>query len=85
MYSTTKKEKGFRRTKRLLSLFLTALSLFLFLPLHAQEDVTIKNSADLDSLPPEEVEMPWEERVKIQLDKLAREAEHAYYHTGICV
>ncbi|MBQ6751144.1 MAG: D-alanyl-D-alanine carboxypeptidase/D-alanyl-D-alanine-endopeptidase [Bacteroidaceae bacterium] len=71
--------------KRLLSLSLTALLLFLFLPLHAQEDVTIKNSADLESLPPEEVEMPWEERVKIQLDKLAREADHAYYHTGICV
>lgn len=85
MYSTTKKEKGFRRVKRLLSLSLTALLLFLFLPLHAQEDVTIKNSADLESLPPEEVEMPWEERVKIQLDKLAREADHAYYHTGICV
>lgn len=43
------------------------------------------DSVIIDSLAPEEKQMPWDERVKLQLSKLAAEAEHAYYNTGICV
>lgn len=73
-----------------------AVLTMLFLPALAQDQQTVTNdslysqitnsdSVSIDSLAPEEIQLPWDERVKLQLEKLANEADHAYYNTGICV
>lgn len=46
----------------------------------ANNPAATPDSTGLDSLP-----KPWDERVKGELDALAREADHAYYNTGIAV
>lgn len=65
------------------------LLLSFFIVAQAQEVATAEafkvDSVGIDSLSPEEMSMPWDKRVKIELDKLAREADNAYFHTGICV
>ena len=91
MYYSAKKERT--RSGRLAVFLLLAC----FLPLHAHEDtqlvydnasdanISFQDSVGIDALSPDEMEMSWEQRVKTELDKLAFEADHAYYNTGICV
>ena len=91
MYYSAKKERI--RSGRLAVFLLLAC----FLPLHAHEDTQLvydnasdanilaQDSVGIDALSPDEMVMSWEQRVKTELDKLAFEADHAYYNTGICV
>ena len=91
MYYSAKKERT--RSGRLAVFLLLAC----FLPLHAHEytqlvydnasdaNISVQDSVGIDALSPDEMEMSWEQRVKTELDKLAFEADHAYYNTGICV
>ncbi|MBQ6964595.1 MAG: D-alanyl-D-alanine carboxypeptidase/D-alanyl-D-alanine-endopeptidase [Bacteroidaceae bacterium] len=90
MYYSEKKENG-RRGRLAIILMLTC-----FLSVQAQETTDNHSwtteqgqmptdSVAIDSLSPEERQMPWDVRIKTELDRLAREADNAYYHTGICV
>lgn len=73
---------------------LIAWVMALAMPLQAQEGLGTSAADSLttynlvagdDLLSPEMAELPWDVRVKTELDRFAREADHAYFHTGICV
>ncbi|MBR1520284.1 MAG: D-alanyl-D-alanine carboxypeptidase/D-alanyl-D-alanine-endopeptidase [Bacteroidaceae bacterium] len=67
---------------------LITLLLAILLPLQAQEhtsDTLTLDSVGIEPLSPEDAQMPWDTRIKTELDRLAREADNAYFHTGICV
>ena len=83
MYHSTKTTSNRGRRGVVLTLLLA-----LFLSLQAQEDLTptlVADTVGIDSLSPEEQAMPWEQRIRVELDRLAREAENAYFHVGISV
>ena len=77
--------------KKILSLLVVSFSLLVSalaqdpqpLPLVAASDTLTATLPD--SLLPEEPQVPWDQRVKIQLDLLAQEANRAPYTAGICV
>lgn len=69
-----------------------ALALLFFVPAMAQNEQTTVSADSVafdslatDSLSPEEVQIPWDERIKANLTALAKEADNAYYYTGISV
>ena len=75
-----------------------ALSLgLLFLPMQAQHkknkktqvntvvNIEKSDSIGTDTIAQDSIALPWGERIKAELDALAREADRAYYNTGICV
>lgn len=53
----------------------------------SEQDALITDSVSCDSvmLDSTEMQLPWDERVKLELSRFSAEAEHSYFHSAICV